>query len=456
MSDFNAVASSSKRPASSSTPIATGNKRARPSTSHHEDESDGEVDIVLNADGEMDEETKAKIARKEARTIRNRESAQRSRNQRKAHLAYLETRVMELEEENRALKRGELSTPSPRPASNATLSPGSSSGREASPAQSVMSLANDLGIPTELVSGTGVKLSNVAPPPADLHLEDVKPVIAASPSRATTPTTTQDPLIELRAANAALRERVSLLENLVKQVVAVANLSGLEDKSSSPSTAPTLSIENSTPNATQNTVDWSAFLSVPSVAPPGPGLEFTLSPALFPTSIPNTAMPTTIELTPQAYQTQFLPDSKPILSEETSNPVARHPAAVATKSPVFLATERRDEALQRARGISSMSSLAKALGSSQGMGSSDTVFLRGGQGMYADENKEGGFQMGWESNDHSVGQVQIDQVESWDEAMRTLIEDLEGGSGVAARMQQDNENGLRMDWYGVDPGRVLV
>ncbi|WWD22181.1 hypothetical protein CI109_106672 [Kwoniella shandongensis] len=447
----NAVASSSKRPAPSAS--TTTAKRPRPSTSHHEDESDGEVDIVLNADGEMDDETKAKIARKEARTIRNRESAQRSRNQRKAHLVYLETRVVELEAENRALKRGEMSTPPPQ--HNDVPSAPPSVGREASPAQSVMSLANDLGIPTELVSGTGVRLSNVAPPPADLHIEDIKPVIAPSPIRAVSPATStanQDAsLAELRAENAGLRERVSLLENLVKQVVAVANLSGLDDKPTITTTTAT-AIESSTPTTAQNAVDWAAFLSAPSAAP-APGLESTLSPSLFPSTILNN----TDSSATSAYQSSFVSESKPTLSEVTSNPVARHPAAVATESSVFLATERRDEALQRARGITSMSSLARALGSTQGM---DAVFYQGGdgqQGMFTNENenKENVVQMEW-NQQHSGGQVQIDQVESWDEAMRTLIEDLEGSATGAEQMQVENGNGLRMDWYGVDGGSVVV
>jgi hypothetical protein len=59
----NAVASSSKRPASgSATPSATPNKRQRAES--HDDEDDGEHDEPLQ---ELDDSTRAKIARKEAR-----------------------------------------------------------------------------------------------------------------------------------------------------------------------------------------------------------------------------------------------------------------------------------------------------------------------------------------------------------------------------------------------------
>ncbi|WWD07818.1 hypothetical protein V865_005924 [Kwoniella europaea PYCC6329] len=358
----NAVASSSKRPAPSSSSSPSGNKakKPRPSTStvdeNNDDEDEGE-----EINGDMDDEMKARIARKEARTIRNRESAQRSRNQRKAHLASLERRVVELEAENRALKGD-----SPASATTPT-----SAFRETSPAQSVISLANDLGIPTELVNGTGVKLSNVAPPPADLDIndmeEDVKPVINHTPSpvpeivqqQSLLPMSVENIEInQLKAENAALRERVSLLENLVKQVVAVANFSGLQSSSSSSQDIkPTVnsnvdqpSIEIVSPT-TSNNIDWASFISAPVVMPPPTtaGLDSTLSPPLYPSTL------TDIASRPQSGNHGHSLNVNVV--SNGSNPVARHPAEVATMSSASPSQGvEEDKALQRARGNHSISS----------------------------------------------------------------------------------------------------
>ncbi|OCF58952.1 hypothetical protein L486_03449 [Kwoniella mangroviensis CBS 10435] len=359
----NAVASSSKRPAPSSSSSPSGNKakKPRPSTSTVDEENDDEDDGE-EITGDMDDEMKARIARKEARTIRNRESAQRSRNQRKAHLANLERRVIELEAENRALKGD-----SPASATTPT-----SAFREASPAQSVISLANDLGIPTELVNGTGVKLSNVAPPPADLGIndmeEDVKPVINHTPSpvheivqqQTVLPMSVENIEInQLKAENAALRERVSLLENLVKQVVAVANFSGLQSSStSSQDIKPAVntiveqpSIEIISPT-TSNNIDWASFISAPVVIPPPTtaGLDSTLSPPLYPSTL------TDIASRPQSGTYGHSLNVNVV--SNGSNPVARHPAEVATMSSAssFSQGVEDDKALQRARGNHSISS----------------------------------------------------------------------------------------------------
>ncbi|WVR04517.1 hypothetical protein IAU60_001521 [Kwoniella sp. DSM 27419] len=444
----NAVASSSKRPHAATTDVSAGpsvNKKPRQASSAspvrgaesvHGDAEDDDQDDGDKQSGQvyesLEEEAKAKAARKEARTIRNRESAQRSRNQRKAHLVYLEARVNELEAENRALRSDGSSHAMPSTPMALAASP-SGSAREASPAQSVISLANDLGIPSELIGSTGVKLSNVAPPPADLHLEDVKPVIPQSPgaerTRESGSVTGDD---SLQAENAALRARISLLENLVKQVVAVANLSGFhETKPVVPE--PVVVAEPSHP------IDWAAFLSVPHVDTSAqPGLEATLSPTLYPTSLADT--PSMASAHPAPTSVSNLP---PSIHEVTSNPVARHPAEVATITPVSSSLTRRGMALQRARGITSMSSstVAEALATDKArlaLSEHAAMFegISAGQG-----------EMDWEN-----GQVQA-QVESWDEAMRSLIEDVEGRSGP--QVVQPAGDVLGMEWFS-HTGRIVV
>ncbi|KAE8538338.1 hypothetical protein D1P53_005683 [Cryptococcus gattii VGV] len=243
-------------------------------------------------ESDMNEEMKAKLARKEARTIRNRESAQRSRNQRKAYLAWLENRVLELETENQALRGAPSDAESKvkeesvekvtertgysrlRTSSSASKSSSSSvhpfftsaatstltrcsshpnlsysrtgvPSREPSPAHSVLSLATDLGLPTELVSGgAGVRLASVTPPSKGMLSEmgvdddddDVRGVGSGDrigignllhsrlghiqPS----PNSFEEEETQLKEENALLRERVGLLENLVRQVVVLSNL----------------------------------------------------------------------------------------------------------------------------------------------------------------------------------------------------------------------------------------
>ncbi|WWC59408.1 uncharacterized protein I303_101963 [Kwoniella dejecticola CBS 10117] len=360
MSPANAVASSSKRPApSQSTPSPNkAAKRPRASTSSapnddaedHDEEGDAE-----HEGGEEDGDLQAKIARKEARTIRNRESAQRSRNQRKAHLVYLEKRVVELEAENKALKGGETMSISGSP-----TSPSSYSAREASPAQSVISLANDLGIPSVLVNGTGVRLSNVAPPPADLEMEDVKPNIQQSPvptSHQPLPqtgfATNSTQLDQLKAENSALRERISLLENLVKQVVAVANFSGLStaQQEAKPAVHRQQTSEIVSP-ITGNSMDWSSLLSASGPVAPTAGLESTLSPPYYPSTITD-APPATSHQAIQQPESSYHRIALESNASMPANPVARHPAEVATSSLPAPRGAEKGKALQRARGTNS-------------------------------------------------------------------------------------------------------
>ncbi|BEI87241.1 hypothetical protein CcaverHIS002_0705870 [Cutaneotrichosporon cavernicola] len=259
------AASSSKRPASASahTPAA---KRARsmPDDDHEEDEELNEVDP---SEQNISEEEVAKKARREARTIRNRESAQRSRNQRKAHLAWLETRVVELEAENRALRTG-----------SAPSSP--SKTRESSPAHSVLSLASDLGIPSEIVTaGCGVSLATVLPPPADA-LTDMKPNMEALAPATPTPAPPQDLMqspmamapsnpAELYAQNEHLRWRVNMLENIVRQAA---------------------NIFSSCPTGNANPASFLPALILPQPQS-HPGMEATLSPPLYPSEPHQVASP---------------------------------------------------------------------------------------------------------------------------------------------------------------------
>ncbi|BEJ18262.1 hypothetical protein CspHIS471_0705390 [Cutaneotrichosporon sp. HIS471] len=259
------AASSSKRPASASahTPAA---KRAR-SMSDDDNEEDEELNEVDPSEHNISEEEVAKKARREARTIRNRESAQRSRNQRKAHLAWLENRVVELEAENRALRTGSApSTPSKT--------------RESSPAHSVLSLASDLGIPSEIVTaGCGVSLATVLPPPADA-LTDMKPNIEALVPATPTPAPPQDLMqstmtmepsnpAELYAQNEHLRWRVNMLENIVRQAA---------------------NIFSSCPTGNVNPGSFLPALLLPQPQS-HPGMEATLSPPLYPSEPHQVASP---------------------------------------------------------------------------------------------------------------------------------------------------------------------
>ena len=300
-SAMSSVASSSKRPAPS---LAPPSKRSRTSLTHSLpdasslDESDDETVVP----DDVSEGAQAKVARKHARvgpipsdciyvadsaqTIRNRESAQRSRNQRKEEFSSLKARVIQLEAENKALKSA-----SPPPAS---------------PERTVDSLTMPL-------TG-GMNLASVAPPPADLDMDvkpvtglvDVKPDLPVLESFNQTLSTAS-----LQAENTALRERVALLENLVKQVVALSDLGGISALPTSDkhmTQSPLFDPDDSSP------VDWDAVFthSAPDI-----GLDATLSPA-YPTPLPSSTS-----------------------TEPRPNPLARHPAAVATPSP--------DGSLQRAR-----------------------------------------------------------------------------------------------------------
>lgn len=226
--------------------------------------------------------------------------------------------------------------------------------RENSPAQSVMSFANDLGIPPEIVSGSGgVNLASVAPPPADLDVvvEDVKPILPLPTPTFAAPMTAPivDSMTALHAENAALRERVVLLENLVKQVVALSNLS----------TVPAVPVQPVASNVTpiieqEPTIDWDSLVQshMPAqhdmglgldVGTVGVGLSSTLSPSLFPSTGSHSPTMASLDLT--------LPISDSS-SVEIPNTLARHPAAVATlsaSSVSLVGTERADAALQRAR-----------------------------------------------------------------------------------------------------------
>ncbi|WVQ74112.1 hypothetical protein IAR50_003702 [Cryptococcus sp. DSM 104548] len=345
------VSSTAKRPAPAADHPAKHPRRDRddsPPLSSIADQSvDGSAYGDAGMGAGMDDEARAKAARKEARTMRNRESAQRSRNQRKQHLVWLEKRVVELEHENKALKSGS-SSPPPAPASPAAARASSPSGsvassgrlRETSPAQSVISLATDLGLPTELVSGgSGVNLSSVAPPPADLDLAPQPLPSSPPPSRAE-----NDDVELLREQNRALRERVGLLEGLVKQVVSLSNLSGLAQ-----------------PEAPLPEQDWSTLL--PNISTAGLDDTPSLSPPLYtsflPASVftpisptfPSLSLPTTTSPKSSSSPLAALPADSDS-SEPKSTPGACHSAVVVTLSPSSPLSEGGwGKALQRAWGV---------------------------------------------------------------------------------------------------------
>jgi len=233
-------------------------------------------------------------------------------------LAYLEVRVAELEKENRALRSGE------------TPPPARSAEREASPAQSVISLANDLGIPPEIVSSSGgVNLATVAPPPADL---DVKPLVAPASPMLThvqaTPSIGDNTINSLQTENAALRERVGLLENLVKQVVALSNLGGI------PSSQPPAQTTVAPPSPAlvpPQSFEWDAILNASNADTQSATarLSATLSPPMFPVQ----PLETAIDLS--------IPSANPALASNIDVNLACHPAVVVTCAS--------SQALQRAR-----------------------------------------------------------------------------------------------------------
>lgn len=233
----------------------------------------------------LDEQALAKKARKDARVLRNRQSAQRSRNQRKNEMVYLQSRVAELEEENRRLREQSSST-----ASMSSPSTSTSSRRLATPEQQVMTLAGDLGLPPSLVS-SGVKLSSVAPQQTGVESPVVKEEFIA---RSQTSSSEVDRLL---AENRALVERVQMLETLVKHVVALSDLSGLNAKPSTASTSTSLdTLALPQPSAHSDYLDFNSFVNP------------------------------TIEETPSVPVTQMSPELRtPTWSGEEANP--NHPIA---------------------------------------------------------------------------------------------------------------------------------
>ncbi|WVQ82495.1 hypothetical protein IAT38_004624 [Cryptococcus sp. DSM 104549] len=400
-----ASASTLKRPAPSSS--LPDPKRARASESPEEEEDDG-----VGEEG-MDEATLAKKARKDARTIRNRQSAQRSRENRKKHLIDMEKRLAFLEAENAALKSGSASSPSP----------------SASAATSIVVTPppNSTSVSTD-VSG-GVQLSSVAPPPADLQI-DVKPDLMAAPA------SSGDALEGLKAENARLKEKVVVLEDLVKRVVSAANLSGLGG-ASAPAPAPSYDA-------------WS-FLS----APASQGLETTLSPS-YPSVPPSSTVVSSA--TPSSTFTPSLSlFSTPDLVSSTpssSNLFARHSAVVATSPssppPAHAGEEARGKALQRAKGTYS-AGLAAALGMDFAFGPEFTDGLFVGEGLGAgpaqgrDEGGEGG------------GGLQ-EEIAHWDAEMMSLFEGVAAGESESAGQGQGLplDNVLQMDWFGVGATGVVA
>nr|ADE10085.1 bZIP 1 [Tremella fuciformis] len=275
-----------------------------------------EVDDASHADdGDMNDATRAKVARKEARIIRNRESAQRSRNQRKAHVAeleervkavqVLEERVKELEEENASLRSSSSYSSAGSPSRSVRLSE-----RGVSPA---LSVASSSMLP---YTGGGVNLAAVAPPPRDLDMEvDVKPTLALLGD---------DTLAKVQGENAALRDRVARLEELVKHLTPLISLSIPPPTTLIPAADPA-PVVNTAPEvpAAADAFDIAAFLDQTTTTTPTTttntitdGLSTTLSP----------------------------PYVRPALPLDTDT-LARHPAAVAT-SPSLIGSR---EALQRAR-----------------------------------------------------------------------------------------------------------
>ena len=248
--------------------------------------------------------------------IRNRESAQRSRNQRKQYLAGLEVRNRELEEEVRRL-RGES------PATSLKSTPSiatSSTTHERSTEQTVMTLAGELGIPPQMVS-SGVNLSSVAPPPHDAEAETqvkLEPTTFLAPS-----STEMDKLI---AQNKTLTQRVTMLENLLKQVVAVSNLSGLQPLATQPTTTTTADTLPVQPvSAVDETFDFNSFIQSSNAS-----------------EAPST--PTTASYPPMT------PTDSNQISSSSFYPVACHSAAVATFVSSTLSPVDEGKAPQRARG----------------------------------------------------------------------------------------------------------
>ncbi|WVQ77100.1 hypothetical protein IAR50_006783 [Cryptococcus sp. DSM 104548] len=346
------------------------------------------------SDHEGNDDVRAKIARKEARVIRNRQSAQRSRNARKLHLQYLEKRVIELEAENQALKRSPDTSATPTAAqSTLSASPATSSG-------CVFNFAQDLGLP-QLVGG-GISLTSVAPPPANVQGSFEPSPLSLSPA----PAVPTEQIDSLRAENAALKQRVASLENLVKQVVAVANLSGQSQPSPSTSQAP---------------IDWFSVFSPPAATTFD--LSSTLSPGL-PPAIPSTSLPTSTTSNPN-----------PASGDPTSRSLTREarcgPAAGEGDFDAFFGTgagEGREEAAAGGEGhcgASQAEGLDIALPKFE-FGNDKVEGMHGGEGTW----------------------------EYWDEAMRVLMDGIEGEAVKEERWDGDVGGDFGLDFIGLDSGVV--
>ncbi|RSH88038.1 uncharacterized protein EHS24_000563 [Apiotrichum porosum] len=385
-----AVASSSKRAAPTTPATPAANKRARTDMSEAPEDDDEPIN-----EEDMDDESKAKAARREARTIRNRESAQRSRNQRKAHLSWLEARVVELENENRALRTGGTAPSTPCKT------------RESSPANSIVSLASDLGIPPEIVSaGGGVNLATVAPPPADVDIEDIKPRIPTSvPDMISIATPQlsimeQAPSTDLATENMHLRWRVSMLENIVKQAAAYFSSNTPIDMATAPPPHPMMEVHTPSP---------------PRIA----GMDATLSPPLFPTLREPVQSPLRLQTKLDTTNNMTHPDtnqstaSADVVSSfiDLSTPVARHPAVVATLPAV--SSERRGGD----RGVGASSRLDLGVAGSFGADSRSAQDVGSSQDAWFPEGT---------------------QAHEWDEEMNDLLETLEGQPDSVSKVVPGN------------------
>ncbi|ODO05845.1 hypothetical protein I350_04906 [Cryptococcus amylolentus CBS 6273] len=348
------------------------------------------------SDNEGGDDERAKIARKEARVIRNRQSAQRSRNARKLHLQHLEKRVVELEAENQALKSNPKASPTPL-VSHSTLP-------SASPAASsdldMFSFAHDLGLPSQLVGG-GVNLTSVAPPPADVKDSFEPSPLSLSPTMAST----SEQVDSLQAENAALKQRVTLLENLVKQVVAVANLSGQSQ--------PPANLSSQAP------IDWLSVFTSPSAATTS-GLSSTLSPGL----------PPTVSSFPTSHTNLASGDltSRSLTREARCGPAAGEGGyfnaffggGVGEGREAIEAGGEGDCGAGKAAGLDITVPTSE-------YGSEQLEEFSGGEGAWA----------------------------HWDEAMRVLVDGIEGGQEVKEEIWDGNLRGdLGLDLFGLESGIV--
>lgn len=186
----------------------------------------------------------------------------------------------------------------------------------------MLSFAGELGLPPQMVS-SGVNLSAVAPPPRDAEVAvKQEPVSAPAPSA-----NTHVDVEQLVAQNRALTQRVSMLENLLKQVVAVSNFGGLAPPA--PAQAPVVDTLPAPAASVDDTFDITSFIQ----------------------SNHTTDAP----VTPTTYSTTSMQSSQ---NPTTSfHPVACHSAAVAT----FVLSSDKGKAQQRARGTGTEQSLDSRL-----------------------------------------------------------------------------------------------